>query len=139
MKRLLLSIASGIILAMIFFLIGALFSGGGHGLTAITLFFPYSGMLVPSLKDTSWEFILMILMTAQFPGYALLLAYTKGTRRNVVAIIIPLVHTAVAVIALQLYESSKPRYGALLPEPSNKALQLTARQRASQVILSPSA
>jgi hypothetical protein len=115
MKRLLLSITSGIFLTVIFFLIGAFFSGGGHSLTAITIFFPYSGMLAPWLKNTPWEFILMILMTAQFPVYALLLAYTKGTRRNIVGTIIPLVHTVVTVFALQLYESSKPRYGVLLP------------------------
>jgi hypothetical protein len=115
MKRLFLSIASVILLTLIFFLIGAFFSGGGHSLTAITIFFPYSGLLAPSLKDTHWEFLLMILMTAQFPVYALLIAYTKGARRNIVGIIIPLVHTVVAVIALQLYESSKPGYGVLLP------------------------
>jgi len=125
MKRLLLSIALGIFVTVIFFLTGAFFSGGGHSLTAITIFFPYSGMLSPSLKGTHWEFLLMILMAAQFPVYALLLAYTKGTRQNVVGIIIALVHTVVAVIALQLYESSKPGYGVLLPAvASNKALQL---------------
>ena len=115
MKRLLLSIALGIFLTVIFFLIGAFFSGGGHSLTATTIFFPYSGLLAPSLKDTRWEFILIILMAAQFPVYALLLAYTKGTRRNLAGMIIPLVHSVVAVIALQLYESSKPGYGVLLP------------------------
>jgi hypothetical protein len=72
-------------------------------------------MLSPSLKGTHWEFILMILMTAQFPMYAVLLAYTKGSRRIVVAMIILLVHTVVAVIALHLYESAKPGYGVLLP------------------------
>ena len=108
MKRLLLSILSGILFTVIFFLIGAFVSGGGHSLTALTIFFPYSGMLAPSLKDTHWEFLLMILITAQFPVYALLLAYTKGARRNLVGMIIPLVHAVVAVIALQLYESSKP-------------------------------
>ena len=108
MKRLLLSILSGILFTVIFFLIGAFVSGAGHSLTAITIFYPYSGMLAPSLKDTHWEFLLMILITAQFPVYALLLAYTKGARRNLMGMIIPLVHTVVAVIALQLYESSKP-------------------------------
>jgi hypothetical protein len=114
MKRLLLNIAVGTLLTVIFLLVGAFFSGGGHSFTILIIFFPYAGMLAWSLKGTHWPFVLMILMTAQFPVYALLLAYTKGTRRNVVGTIIPLVHSLVAVIALQLYESSGPRPNRML-------------------------
>ena len=114
MKRLVLSIGTGILLTVVFFLIGGFYSGGGHSLVAINIFFPYSGIVGPSLKDTRWELISMTLLLAQFPLYALLLAYS-GRLRNVVAILIPLIHTVAAVIALQVYESSKPRYGLLLP------------------------
>ena len=127
MKRLLLAIGAGILLAAIFFLIGAFYSGGGHSLTAITIFFPYAGLVPPSLKDTRWEFVSMILMVAQFPAYALLVAYTKGARRNIVLTVIALVHTIAAVIAVQVYESSKPRYRLLLPTVAIQ--QIVGRER----------
>lgn len=114
MKRLFLAIAAGVLLTVVFFLIGALYSGGGHNLTAITILFPYSGLVSLSLKDTRWEFISMSLLLIQFPAYALLIAYS-GRRLIVVAIVIVLAHTVAAVIALRVYESSKPRYGSLLP------------------------
>jgi len=130
MKRLVLSIGAGILLTVVFFLVGALYSGGGHSLVAINIFFPYSGIVGPSLKDTRWEFIPMILLLAQFPVYALLLAYS-GRRRNIVATVIPLVHTVAAVIALQVYESSKPRYGLLLPTVAIE--QIVGRERRERV------
>ena len=126
MKRFLLAIGAGVLLATILFLIGALYSGGGHSLTAITVFFPYSGLVAPSLKDTRWEIIAMILMVAQFPVYALLVVYTKGLRRNIVLTIISILHTVAAVIALQVYESSQPRYGLLLPVVAIQALEADA-------------
>ena len=126
MKRLLLAIAAGILLTVIGFLIGAFYSGGGHSLTAITIFFPYSGLVAPSVKDTRWEFIAMILLLAQFPIYAFVVAYS-GRRRNVVAIVVLLAHTVAAVIALQVYESFKPRYGLLLPTVAIQ--QLVGRER----------
>jgi len=113
MKRLFLAIGAGVLLTLVFFLIGGLYSGGGHSLTVITIFFPYSLLVGLVLKDTRWEFIAMILLLGQFPAYALLIAYS-GQRRNVLAIVILLAHAVAAVIALQVYESSKPRYRLLL-------------------------
>jgi hypothetical protein len=114
MKRLFLAVAAGVLLTVVFFFIGAFYSGGGHNLTAITILFPYSGLVSLSLKYTPWEFISMSLLLIQFPIYALMFAYS-GQRRNFVAIVIVLAHTVAAVIALRVYESSKARYGLLLP------------------------
>src|SRR5258706_14556977 len=101
MKRLLLAIGAGILLAAIFFLIGAFYSGGGHSFTALNIFFPYAGLVPPSLKDTRLEFVSMILMVAQFPAYSVLVAYTKGARREIVLNFIALIHTIAAVISGQ--------------------------------------
>jgi hypothetical protein len=130
MKRILLSILVGVFLTVLSFLFGGLFSGGGHSLVAINIFFPYSGIVGPSLKDTRWEFISMILLVAQFPVYALLIAYSRR-RRNLVATVIPLVHTVAVVIALQVYESSKPRYGLLVPTVAIQ--QIVGRERSQLV------
>ncbi|HEX6186461.1 MAG TPA: hypothetical protein VFZ40_00160 [Pyrinomonadaceae bacterium] len=127
MKRLLFAIGVGLLLTVVFFLIGAFFSGGGHSLTAMMIFFPYSGLVASWLENTRGQFIATVLMAVQFPAYALLVAYTKGTRRNVVSTIVPIIHTVVAVIALQIYESSKPRYGVLLPMTAIQ--QIVGRER----------
>ena len=121
MKRLLLFLGAGLLATVLFFLLGALFSGGGHSLIAINIFFPYSGLVAPSVKDTRWQFVPMTLLLAQFPVYALLIAYSSG-RRNLVVTLISLVHTVAAVMAVQVYESSKPRYGLLLPTVATQQL-----------------
>jgi len=126
MKRLFLAIAAGGLLTVVFFVIGALYSGGGHTLTAITIFFPYSGLVSPSLKDTHWEFLALILLLAQFPAYALIIAYS-GRRRSLVAIVILLAHMVAAVIALQVYESS--RYGLLLPTLATQQIVRPPRRK----------
>ena len=130
MKRLLLAIGAGILLTVVFFLVGALLSGGGHSLTVITIFFPYSLPVDLALKDTRWEFIATILLLAQFPAYALLIAYS-GRRRYFVSIVIVLAHAVMAFVALRVYESSKPRYGLLLQAAIQQIVGRERRERVS--------
>ena len=113
MKRLLISLGIGVLATVSFFAVGGLFSGGGHSLVAINIFFPYAGIVGPSLKDTRWEFVSMSLLLAQFPVYALLVSYS-ARRRFLIAIVLPFLHTVAAVAALHTYDASKPRYGFLL-------------------------
>ena len=113
MKRLLLSLGIGVLATVSFFVIGGLFSGGGHSLVAINIFFPYAGIVGPSLKDTGWEFVSMSLLLAQFPVYALLVS-CSARRRILIAIVLLFLHAVAAVAALHIYGASKPRYGFLL-------------------------
>ncbi len=50
MKRLLFAIGAGILLAVVFYLIGVFYSGGGHSLTAMNIFFPYSLHVAPPVQ-----------------------------------------------------------------------------------------
>jgi len=130
MKRLLLSLGIGV-LATISFLLSGLFSGGGHSLVAINIFFPYAGIVGPSLKDTRWEFVSMILLLAQFPMYALLVSYS-ARRRFVIGIVLPFLHAVAAVAALHIYDASKPRYGLLLLSATQQIVGRERRERVSQ-------
>jgi len=131
MKRLFLSLGVGLLATVSFFLIGGLFSGGGHSLVAINIFFPYSGIVGPSLKDTRWEFVSMIVLVAQFPVYALLVWYSTRLR-PFVAILLLFVHAVAAVAALRIYDASKPSYGLLLAAaPPNTSLDRSHGKRLS--------
>ena len=129
MKGLLLSLGLGVLATVSFFVVGGLFSGGGHSLVAINFFFPYSGIVGPSLKDTRWEFVSMILLLAQFPVYALLVSYS-ARRRFLVAIVLLFLHAVAAVAALRIYDASKPRSG---PVQVGAVEQIVAREPRERV------
>jgi hypothetical protein len=119
MKKTLLAILIGVALMVLFYALGALFSGGGHDLTAMISFFPYSLSISLSTKDTGWDrfndFADMALLILQFPVYAIILATIKSGRLKVVALVILLVlHVAAVVIGLRIYSLSRPaRFGAI--------------------------
>lgn len=105
--KILVAILIGVVLTVFFFLWGAFMSGGGHSLTAITVFFPYAGIVGTLPKDTRWQFVgdaaSLFLGASQFPLYAILLALLKGTRRKSLALVVLLaVHAMAAVVALKL-------------------------------------
>jgi flagellar basal body-associated protein FliL len=115
MKKTLLAILIGLALMVLFYALGALFSGGGHDLTAMIAFFPYSLSLGLSTKDTPWssDFVDMALLILQFPVYAIILATIKSGRLKVIALVILLVlHVAAVIICLRIYYLSRPaRFG----------------------------
>jgi hypothetical protein len=106
-KTLWIPILVGILLAGFFYFLGALLSGGGHSLAAMTVFFPYGLAAGLWWEDTSLEFIGDILLVIQFPLYALFLANVKGGRRWLVLFIILALHIAFAGIGLRVYRASK--------------------------------
>src|SRR5882762_1939291 len=110
MKNLLVAILIGVVLLGVFFLLGGMLSGGGHSLTAITVFFPYGLIAGRFLKDGHWDFISAVLIALQFPLYLIVLASLPGRRRKRLALVVILViHFVAAVIGLKVYEQSKPR------------------------------
>lgn len=75
------SAIAGIPVAGAFYIVGALLSGGGHSVTAITLFFPYGMILGRLLEDTSWEFVAAIALLLQFPFYGFAVSRASDTGR----------------------------------------------------------
>jgi hypothetical protein len=120
MKNTFLAILTGFALTVLFYALGALFSGGGHDLTAITAFFPYSLSLGILTKDTRWDrvggFVVMTLLVLQFPVYAIILATIKRGRLKAIALLILLsLHVLAVLIGLRIYYRSRPNhfYGAI--------------------------
>jgi hypothetical protein len=111
MKRIIIAVLIGLVLTALFFVLGALYSGGGHDLTAITAFFPYAAILGELTKDTPWDRIgspfETALLVLQFPVYAIILTTIQGWRLKTVALLILFaVHVAAAVVGLQIYYRS---------------------------------
>jgi hypothetical protein len=115
MKKILLATLIGFVLAVSLYALAALFSGGGHDLTAITAFFPYSLSLGILTKDTRWDrtggVIAMALLALQFPLYAIILAAIKRGRLKAIALLILLALHVLAVLnGLRIYNRSRPNY-----------------------------
>jgi len=79
MKDVYASIVLGIVVTPIFYFLAAFYSGGGHSLTAMLLFFPY-GVLCGRLFETTIEWLEPILIILQFPAYGGLLNLLSGKR-----------------------------------------------------------
>jgi hypothetical protein len=116
MKNTFFAILTGFALTVLFYALGALFSGGGHDLTAITAFFPYSLSLGILTRNTRWDrvggFVVMTLLVLQFPVYAIILATIKRGRLKAIALLILLaLHVLAVLIGLRIYYRSRPNYG----------------------------
>ncbi|HKQ53103.1 MAG TPA: hypothetical protein VJT74_12080 [Pyrinomonadaceae bacterium] len=106
-KTIWLPLLVGFLLAVLFYFLGGLLSGGGHSLAAMAVLFPYGLAAELLLEDTSAEFVGHILLIIQFPLYALLLANVKGGRRWLVLLGLLAAHIIAAAISLNVYRSSK--------------------------------
>lgn len=106
-RTLLLLMLVGVLLTVVFYFLGALFSGGGHSLAAMTAFFPFGMMAGIWSEDTSLEFTGDILLVIQFPLYALILANVKGSWRWLVLFIILSAHIIFVTTGLKVYRSSR--------------------------------
>lgn len=121
MKKTLLAILIGFVLMVLFYALGALFSGGGHDLTAIIAFFPYSLFVSILTEDTRWDrfggFVDMTLLVLQFPVYAIILATIKSGRLKVIALVILLVlHVLAAIVGLRIYYQSRPAHFGVIQQ-----------------------
>ena len=81
MKKILLAIVVGLALTVLFYVVGAFLSGGGHNLNMITAFFPYSLSLGILTEDTRWgrsgRAIAGALLVLQFPVYAIVFRHIQ--------------------------------------------------------------
>jgi hypothetical protein len=59
----------GVIATPICFLLGAFFSGGGHTVYPMILFFPYGMLLGYLFENLSWWFVGLPIFALQFPLY----------------------------------------------------------------------
>lgn len=79
MRNVYASIVLGILITPIFYLLAAFYSGGGHSLTGMFVFFPY-GVLCGRLFTAVFQWLEPILIVLQFPVYGALLSW--ALRRN---------------------------------------------------------
>jgi hypothetical protein len=110
-KNLWIPVAAGLLLTVLFYLLGAFLSGGGHSLVAMTIFFPYSLAAGLWLEDGPSRFIEIVLVALQFPVYALILANVRGGPRRTAALILLAAHVIAAIIGLRMYRASKGEFG----------------------------
>jgi len=103
MKRILLTIAVGILLAVLFFIAAASASGACHCSTPIAIIFPYAAIA----WAMRWETIGGALAALQFPIYAILAA-RSGERKWMTrtAILILAMHVICGLIASRLVAHS---------------------------------
>ena len=59
----------GVIATPVCFLLGAFFSGGGHTIYPMILFFPYGMLLDYLFENLSWWFVGLPVFALQFPLY----------------------------------------------------------------------
>ena len=104
-----LPLAAGILLTVLFYLLGALLSGGGHSLTAITIFFPYGVTLGRWLEGTRWEFVAAAALLLQFPLYGLLLAWTREHSRGIMLVVLLSAHCLGAAVGVGIESSRQKR------------------------------
>ena len=114
MKKILLAIVVGFALTVLFYGVGAILSGGGHDLNAITAFFPYSLSLGILTEDTRWArtggSIAGALLVLQFPVYAIVFAISKRTLWKWPLIILLSLHLLGVLIGLRIYHGSRSGY-----------------------------
>jgi hypothetical protein len=88
----------GIIAAPLFWLLGALMSGGGHSYAMMIVFFPWSMLLSLSSEGLSWWGVGLPVMAIQFPVYGLSLGYAKEKRRLALILIAIVIAHILAVL-----------------------------------------
>lgn len=91
--------AAGIPVAVAFYILGALLSGGGHSIAVITLFFPYGMILGLLLEDTHWEFVAAIVLFLQLPFYGFAVSRALDGGRPALLLVILGAHVVAAVAA----------------------------------------
>jgi hypothetical protein len=101
MKRVFIPILIGILLTVLFVLLGRFAGGACNCLTPTTIFFPY-GTIV--LQHTSRESVGLLLIALQFPLYSIILAnVSRGRRRILALLILSAVHAAATLVGLTVY------------------------------------
>jgi len=106
-RRLWLPLSAGVLLTVFFYLPAVLLSGGGHSLTAATIFFPYSVTLGQWLKDSPWGFVAAPFLLLQFPLYSLLLFRAEGKGKTILLVALLLAHSVGVVIGLRVERARK--------------------------------
>ena len=102
MKRVFIPILIGILLTVLFVLVGRFAGGACHCLTPTTIFFPY-GTIV--LQHTSRESVGLLLIALQFPLYSIILAnVSRGRRRMLALVILFATHAAATLVGLTVYQ-----------------------------------
>ena len=133
-KTLWVPVAVGLLLTVLFYLLGAFLSGGGHSLVAITAFFPYCFATGVSLGDGRFSLIEVVMIALQFPVYALILANVKGGWRWTAVLILLAAHVVAAVIGIRAYRASKVgggMGGVNVPQAARYGSQPLSLERAS--------
>ena len=100
MKRVLIPILVGIVVTVLFVLLGGFAGGVCHCLTPTTIFFPY-GTIV--MRHTSRESSGILLIALQFPLYSIVLANVGGGRRILALLILSATHVAATLVGLIVY------------------------------------
>ena len=100
MKRVLIPILIGMVVTVLFVLLGGFAGRVCHCLTPITVFFPY-GTIV--MRHTSRESIGILLIALQFPLYSIVLANVGGDRRVLALVILSATHLAGTLVGLIVY------------------------------------
>ena len=101
MERVFVPILIGILLTVLFVLLGGFAGDACHCLTPTTIFFPY-GTIV--LQHTSRESVGLLLIALQFPLYSIILANVSRGRRRILALLILFAtHAAATLIGLTVY------------------------------------
>ncbi|HKE55986.1 MAG TPA: hypothetical protein VKB46_04770 [Pyrinomonadaceae bacterium] len=103
MKRILLTIAVGILLAVLFFIAAAMASGACHCSLPIAIIFPYAAIA----WAMRWETVGGALAALQFPLYAILVA-RAGERKSMLrtALLLAAIHLICGLIAFRLVTNS---------------------------------
>ena len=113
-NRVLLAIVIGFALTVLFYLMGAFLSGGGHDLDMITTFFPYSLSLGILTEGTRWARggtgVAGALLVLQFPVYAIVFAISKRRLLKWPLIILVCLHFLAVLIGLYIYHASRSSY-----------------------------
>lgn len=102
MKRVFIPILIGIVLTVLFVLLGGFAGGACHCLTPTTIFFPYGTI---GLQHTSREYVGLLLIALQFPLYSIILAnVSRGRRWILTLLILSAAHAAATLVGLTVYQ-----------------------------------
>jgi hypothetical protein len=101
MKRFLVPVLVGILLAVFSFALSVFSVGACHCVTPTTIFFPYAALV---FGLTSWDPIGVFLLAVQFPLYALIVANMRGSGwRALIFLGLLAFHTAALLLGLKVY------------------------------------
>jgi hypothetical protein len=93
-----------------FFILGALYSGGGHSITPMIIFFPFPMLLDLTLPPTRFDWLFYPLCILQFSVYAGVLLFSWKKNLLVSISFLLLVHTLAAGLCLKMnnYRNAPP-------------------------------